>query len=339
MSKDLGKTVKKLLFTNRFTIEEISGMLDTPIEECVKAYESYFNSPIPSSLFIVGNQKQRSKLKKNIVNGKHTLIYGGVGTGKTTSVKQITDDLRLNLIKINPIDPEEIAKKFGGGPTQDNKNVYLIEADSLPKKKYSILRSYIKNSKRPIVIITEHKKTLHGNVRRLLEKIPFTTPGPMEIKTFLNKKYGWNGDIQDIYDPDMRVVISRVLNSSKLSKPEPMEEMGSREVAEELSYGYFSDFEKLSEPLWWVIRWLAYNQTRKFRKKSDQLENLKKLSFIDHKKHKWNETYLHNMLMGLKGSPRKAYFKFPPWPKKKKEEEFVKIKKKKTEEFKIDSWL
>ena len=40
------------------------------------------------------------------------------------------------------------------------------------------------------------------------------------------------------------------------------------------------------------------------------------------------EDCLHYMLMGLKGSPRRAFFKFPIWPKKEKEiESFESISK------------
>ena len=152
----LAKTVKKLIFTNRYTFDMISNMLDEPVDICIKAFESYFNAPIPPSLLIIGNKEIRKRLKDNIKNSVKTLLYGPNGTGKNIAIRQIAVDLDLNLVKSVPLKQSELVLSFGKGPLyNNNNNLYVIDADSLPKKKYSILLKYVKESERPLVLISK----------------------------------------------------------------------------------------------------------------------------------------------------------------------------------------
>lgn len=324
-TKELGKRVKKLVFQNRFTLEEIGRMLDVPLDVCVKAFESYYNVPIPSSLMIVGNVEVRKRLKNYVKNGVNTLLCGPNGTGKSIALKQLANELELDLIKCVPLKQSDLVISFGKGPLFSNNNhLYIIEADSLPKKKYSIFLKYITESERPIVVVAEDKNKIHKRVLKELKVLHFGRPSPTDVEFFLRKKYNWEGNIRDVYDKDMRVVLSRVLNKKKEDHIESEEPISSSVLAFKIASGFakLEDFDMMDEPLWWVIRWIAYNQRKKFPKNTNkQVSNLRKLAYIDSKKFYFPEKYLECMLLDLETSQRRTRFSFPPWGKKKPKEE------------------
>jgi hypothetical protein len=225
---------------------------------------------------------------------------------------------------------------FGKGPLYNNNNsLYIIDLDSFPKKKYSILLKYIKETLRPLVFEIADKGKIHKKLLKELQHIHFTSPSPKDVEYFLKTKYNWSGDIEDIYDEDMRVVISRILASPELQSVKVKEPIDSRVMAFNLSCGYAKpeDFDNVKEPLWWIIRWLAYNQRKKFPNKTIQLNNLKMIAEIDRNKFYYPPQYIESMLIGLPTSPRRSQFSWPPWPKKEKKVEIElveKIKKRKS---------
>ena len=70
------KQIKKLIFTNQYTFQDISNILDLPIEKCISEFESYYKTQIPPSLLIVGNKKQRGLLKQHIQSCQPVYLYG-----------------------------------------------------------------------------------------------------------------------------------------------------------------------------------------------------------------------------------------------------------------------
>lgn len=314
----LAKQVKKLIFSNKYTFDEISKLVNEPIETCITAFESYYKAPIPSSLLIVGNIKARETLKKYILADKSVLLHGNNGVGKDISLKHIATESGLFLRRCVPIEEKQIVQAFGEAPFSKTDFLFVIDVDSLPKKKYAVLKKYITDNKSPVVLTAVSRDSINKRVLSEVKGVHFTEPSPAEVEKFLRRKYNWDGNIADIYDEDMRIVISRVLNKIEAGYKIDDEEISSAVLAFDLSCGYATDkeFEKCKEPLWWVLRWLAFNQWRKFPNKRDQLENLERLSEIDYRKFMYNEKYLREMLMGLKTSQRRGRFSFPVWPKK-----------------------
>lgn len=297
---------------------------------------------------IVGNYEARKQLKRNILNCKPTLLTGPNGVGKSSIMVEIAEFNGLNLRVVYPLDQKEIVKEFGVGPTEpSNNDFYVIEADGLNARKYSILKNYIKNAKRPIVVIVQNKDRINKRLSKLLDPIEFSYPSTEDVEKLLRNHFDWDGNIEDIYDPDMRVVMARINAGEKIFKPQKEKTISAKDMAVELGYGYVKkkDFEELDQPLWWVIRWLGYNQKLKFpRSPVTMLKNLEKLSFIDEYKFKGVEDYLHYMLMGIRGSPRRAFFKFPIWPKKEGEIEGYSVltdapEKPIKEDFSLSQWL
>jgi hypothetical protein len=306
----------------------ISDMLDESVDVCIKAFESYFNTPIPPSLLIIGNDQVRERLQDNIKNGVKTLVCGPNGSGKNMAIRLIANKQKLNLIKSTPLKQSELVLSFGKGPLYNNNdNLYVIDANSLSKKKYSLLLKYVKEAERPIVIIADSRDKIHKRILSELEVLSFGVVSPNDVAKFLKKKYNWEGDIKDIYSDDMRIVISRVLVDEKLEKIKRKPIIPSSVFAFNISCGFtkYEDFEQLKDPIWWVIRWLGFNQWRKFLNKQDQLHNLKMLAEIDSKKFYYPPEYIKQMLININPSPRRGRFIFPPWPKKKevKEIQFV----------------
>jgi len=330
-NNNLAESVKNLIYTNRFTLDDIAHILGVPKEECIKTYENYYNSPIPIALFIVGNLEARQQLKESVNSSEKILLTGPNGVGKTSAVRELAHNLGLRLKMCLPLSQSDIVNSFGRAPTNEvDSNLYVIECDSLPKRHYSILLEYVKNSKRPIILIAKDKKQIHGNVLKHLTNIVFTPPSIKDVTIFLRKKYAWEGDVDDIYDLDMRVILNRIITDSNLQKPQPKKQISAEATAFDISCGYFGkeEFQMLKDPLWFVIRWLAYNQDKKLPKLDDQLDNLKKLAKIDTYKFRIKKDYVEEMLLKLKSSPRRARFSFPPFRKKVKGEEgFEKIKK------------
>jgi len=297
---------------------------------------------------IVGNYEARKMLRNNILTFQPTLLVGPNGVGKSSAVAEIAKFNGLDLRIVYPLEQKEIVKEFGVGPTRGSgERVYVIEADGLNAKKYSILKNYINKALQSIIIIAQNSKKINKRLLKLLDVIEFSHPTMDDVEKLLRDHYDWDGNIEDIYDPDMRVVMTRINSGEKIFKPPKEKTVSSKDLAVELSYGYVKkkDFEQLDQPLWWVIRWLAYNQKLKFpRSPTTMLKNLEKLSFIDEYKFKGVENYLHYMLMGVRGSPRRAFFKFPVWPKKEDEiDGFVVLSKAPDkpvkEKFSLNKWL
>ena len=273
------------------------------------------------NLIIVGNYEAREKLRKNISNCIPTLLVGPNGVGKSSVVKELAGFMEYNFRNVYPIDQQDIVKEFGVGPTSAfNNDMYVIEADGLNRKKFAILKAYIQNAKRPLVVICQSRESVNKKLIKYLDVIAFTFPTMEEVEKLLREHYNWDGNILDVYDPDMRVVMARINSGERIIKPPQTEHIQAKDLAVELGFGYVKkrDFNKLKQPLWWVIRWLSFNQRLKFPKSPTiLLNNLEKLSIIDTYKFAGVDNYLHYMLMGVKGSPRRAFFKFPIWPKKK----------------------
>jgi hypothetical protein len=272
------------------------------------------------NLIIVGNYEAREKLRKNISTCKPTLLVGPNGIGKSSTVRELADFMEYNFRIVYPIDQEDIVKEFGIGPTSaSNNDMYVIEADGLNAKKFAILKTYTQNAERPLVIICQNKEKINKKLVKYLDVISFTFPTMEEVEKLLREQYEWDGNILDVYDPDMRIVMSRINAGEKIIKPPETEHITSQDLAVELGFGYVKKkvFDKLKEPLWWVIRWLSFNQRLKFpNNPTILLNNLEKLSVIDEYRFAGVDNYLHYMLMDVKGSPRRAFFKFPIWPKK-----------------------
>lgn len=349
-NKKLARTVKKLIYSNRFSLEDISKILDTPIEDCINAFESYYNQTIPTSLVVIGNVKARNSLKENIKNTRPTLLVGPNGSGKDIAIREIANHFDLEIKKSTPLNQADLVLAFGKGPLYNNNNfLYVVDVDSLSKKTYAVLSNYVKKTKCPFILISTSKDNVNSNVSKSCDTINFSVPSPNDIEVFLKDKYGWDGDIKEIYDENIRVVLNRALSGKSIATIKKLEPLDSTTLAMNISCGFakLEDFDRCKEPLWWTLRWLAYNQRKKFmNNKSKQLINLKKLSNIDAKKFLWKEDYLQSMLLDTLKSPIRTRFSWPPWPKKeeKKEPEIIKMDKpeKKSVEIKqidFSKWL
>ena len=318
----LANQVKLLVNQNRFTMVEIAHTCGAPVEVCINVYEKFYGTTIPPALLVVGNETVRKQLKDNIKNGVKTLLCGPNGTGKDIAIKQIANELHLTLIKSVPLKQSDIVLSFGKGPLyKNNDNLYVIDINSLSKKKYSILLKYVKDSERPLVLVADSKDKVHKTVLKRLDILSFGIISPTVVARFLRRKFNWEGDIKKIYDQDMRVVFSRIFADENLERVHIQKEIPSSIFAFNLSCGFskYEDFTQLKEPLWWVIRWLGFNQWRKFPNKQDQLDNLEKLAEIDRQKFYFPKEYIQQMLLDLKTTSRRGRFVFPPWPKKRVE--------------------
>jgi len=338
-NKKLAKLVKKLIYSNRFTLTDISNILETPIEDCINAFELYYKQTIPTSLIVVGNKKAREQLETNVKNAMPTLLVGPNGTGKDIAIREIANNLNIEIKKCVPLKQADLVLAFGKGPLYNNQFLYVVDVDSLPKKTFAVLLNYLKNGVNPMVFTTAKKNSLNKKVTKLMESITFSVPSPNDIASFLKNKYNWVGDIKDIYDQDMRIIINRALSGNKIDKIDIIDIMDTQMIAMSVSCGYakLEDLNRVKEPFWWLIRWLAYNQRKKLRSKDKQLDNLKKLSMIDSKKFLWNEIYLKAMILDMHNSPIRTRFSWPPWPKKTKEEAgYEKIGKPKLEKKSVE---
>lgn len=284
---------------------------------------------------LLGNKTQKQKLKQNIINHIHTLIYGKHGIGKSYATRRIILQLGLEEMISYPLSQEDIVRDFGVAPQTPNKVCFIIEADSLSKKTYRIINSYLNSSKNPLVFIALSKNSLHANLLKKLDCIEFKPPTHEEVAYFLKQAFNWEGNISTIYDEDIRVVMRRLLydRNYKFSLEE-LDEVQAEKVAFDILRGYagFDSFEKYHKPFNWVLNWLAHNLKKFFpRDKKKLFENLSIISWIGSQLFIGQEPsiYLKGLLLQMEHSRRMGKLQFPPQAyKEKKKKEVNKIKKK-----------
>jgi hypothetical protein len=328
--KDLGRRVKKYIGQNRYTMREISRILDSSIEECMMAYESYTGKKILASFLIVGNKRQRENLEQLILQNQKILLYGDNGVGKSSLPKLIADKIGWKIKTSYPRNTEDLLKDFAQLPLQTRNTIFVIEGDLFYWRSYALINHYIRESKNPIIIIVNKKETVHGSVTKQLVPLKLQNPTKADVKEFIEQKYpDFKGDINDVYDSDMRICIRKILYGIETYKPKEMEKLDAQQVAYKIinKKAKREDIEKCIHPYLFVLNWLG-NNAHRFYEEYDFIDDV---SFVDSNKYNLKKKYLDGILLNLPKKQNRGKLIFPPIKykeKKEKEEDWSSGKKK-----------
>jgi len=329
--KQLGKAVKKWIMNGR-SYEEISRILNTPINECIDAYFEYMHYDVQPKAF--------HELEKLILNGEKIHVYGNNGVGKTHIVKSIARKNNFGLVVSYPFNESELLKDFGDKPFQKSKNntLFLIEGDFYYWKKYSLVKKYIEDSIHPIVIITTQNNTPTKHITKLLKSVKILPPSRLDVANWL-KEIGEENDEQllgEIYDKDWRKIkLNYQLRKRNTFKREVVEKLDSKIVAYRILKGIatIDDINNCIHPFFFINNWIGWN-AHKFYGNKKLMKVMEIVSFIDANKKVIKGGFLKRMLLEIPPSTMKDVMDFPPFKRKTGEEElpreageFIKTKK------------
>jgi len=324
---DLGRRVKKLVQQNRFTLTEIARICKTPIEDCANAYENYTGKKILASFLIAGNEQQKKNLKNLILKNQKILLFGSHGVGKSSLPRIIAHELNWRIVYSYPRNSDDLVKDFADVPFKVKNTIFVIEADSFYWRSYAVINHYIQ-SKCPVIIIVTEKDTVNKNVLKSLVKLKIQSPNKKDIEIFIRKKYpDWTGNIDDVYNKDMRITLRKIrfgIDSYKLEKEEHLD---SQQVAYKIMDKKCTqkDIENCLHPFIFILNWLGNNAYNFY----NDMQVLDDISFVDAHKYNLKKKYLNGMLLNIPRKQKRARMFFPPIkfkPPKKKEIDWEKRK-------------
>lgn len=151
-----------------------------------------------SSKDIVGHETAINKLKSNIKLNKPTLIYGHPGTGKTSSVYAIANELDYEILEINASDlrnKDQIEKIISNAIKQTSlfkkeKIILIDEVDGINRLDYGGLPTIISllDIKKPIVFTANDIwDSKFSSLRNKTDKIEFKSLNYLSVFNILKK--------------------------------------------------------------------------------------------------------------------------------------------------------
>lgn len=334
----LGHQVKKLVWQNKYTLNEIARICNSTIEECTEAYENFMGHRLPATFLLACSETQKKEFIKLILQRNKILLFGNNGIGKSSLPRLIAKELGWRLVSSHPRNNEDLLRDFGELPLKTKNTIFVIEGDSFYWRSYALINHYIKESKNPIIIIVDKKDTVHGSVAKQLINFKLLPPSKKDVEIFLRKKFpSWKGDINDVYDSDMRITLRKVKFGLERWKPSEKESINSQQLAYNILNGKATDeqFDNCSDgyaTLLFTNNWLGFN----FHTFYDSMRIMDNISFIDSYKYNYKKVYLKGMLLGLPNASKRGKMIFPTpkfKPPKEDEDEWEhkKIKKRKKE--------
>lgn len=225
----------------------------------------------------IGNERAVTKLKASLEDGLHCLLYGDAGTGKTSSVYVVAEELGYTVSEYNMsedrtaatfrrIEAESKMKPLTG------KILFLLdEADGIHRKHHEALAKLLEKARSPIVLTANDKWRLPKTVDKAVVLIRFYRPRKRDIVSHIRAVADREGE-----KPVFRV--SGDVRSSLIASlvgGENYERRDSFKEVEAILKGRVP--EKLPKELW---KWLLDNALRVFRGRV-LYEYLQRLALVD----------------------------------------------------------
>jgi len=330
MGTMLGRRVKKLVWQNKYTLDEIAKICNSTIEECSTAYEDFMGHKLPATFLLAGSEEQQNQLRTLILQNKKILLFGTNGVGKSSLPRLIAKEVGWRIRYSHPRSSDDLLKDFGELPLKTKKTIFVIEGDSFYWRSYALVNHYIKESKNPIIIIVDDKDKVHATVSKQLIIMKLLPPTKRDVEVFIKKKFpNFKGNIDEIYDKDMRITLRNIIYSINSYIPQEKIDYDAQKIAYSIlnKRCTIDQLNSCKDPIFFITNWLG-NNAHKFY---NDLDNIDKISFVDAYKFIFKRKYLDGVLLSLDRFHIRGKMSFPPTkfkPKKEKDDDWEHGKKK-----------
>jgi len=335
---DKAKMIKKLVLQNRWTLEEVAQMADVTVQEAARLYKGYMGEELPPSFMVVGQDEPIDTMMRAIKEGKHVLLIGPPGIGKTTSAMTAIRRSDKIIKKINLSDKrtgQMLAEELYGSHLTKSDNVFLLdEADNFHWQSHAYFEKLLEDSQVSIILTCNNMDGVAKSIQKYLKDngyvIRMMSPGIADLEKFLEKKFpALIGRASMLYDKDFRVVMRRILYGFSDTNPETKvikcEQAAGAVYGEKNPKKRLEVIKQLEDPLLWLVPWLDYNSIRFFPDISQCADFMDKVSRIDSWLTRTSEKYTRVMFASLPCPGRRGAVNFPgplfAAEKQKKEEE------------------
>jgi len=350
------KMLKKLVLSNRFTLDEISRITGVSPAEMPAMYKSYTGHDIPDTLFIVGHDAEIIKLKSLVLAREKVLIIGPPGCGKSISARKAIRDAGFILNEINISEhrtAERLSVKLFGGHAVSSETCFLFEeVDNFYWRSHAAFNAILDEARAPVIMTCNYAEKVPESVKKRCTVMKMRPPTMKDLQVFLDKKFpGLSLKAQELYSPDFREVMRRILHGVRddhvPEKEYSAEALAGIIIGEPSARRRAVAMSHNSDPLSWVPNWVDNSAGRLAPSMGALVKMLDGLSIADSWLRRTKECYVASMLAALPCFNRRVKLDFPAilFAAEKKKEKKVEaietvtkvIKKKvKLEEKKID---
>jgi hypothetical protein len=319
---DKRKAIYKLAKSNRYTLEEIAAIVDMSQEETARVFSS-FSEAVPPTQIVVGQDKTIATIIGAIKAGKHVILHGEPGIGKTISAKKAVRDAGKVLKMVNLSDTrtgQMLAEWLYGSHQTPSDVVFLFdEIDNFHWQSYAYFKKVLEESKVTVIMtcndIDKVSKAVVEHVKKTGHVIRMNPPTKEDLRNLLSQKYPERlKDLDRIYDKDFRVVMRRLLFNVFDTRPQNVvvktQQVVGTIFGEKDFHRRFSTIKNNSEPILWLTTWLDYNAAR-FMPADKLPEFLDDLSRIENRMFKTSTGYMNRMFASLPCSGRRMAADFP----------------------------
>ena len=317
---DTAKMLKKLVLSNRFTLEEISRITGMPISDMPAAYKAYTGYEMPDTMFIVGHDDDIKKLKSAILAGEKVILHGPPGCGKSISARKAIRDagFTLNEINISDCRTKELleAKLFGGHAAHSNTCFLFEEVDNFYWRSYAAFNAILDESLAPIVMTANEFDKIPESVKKKCTAIRMRPPTMKDLQLFIDKKFPeLSLKASELYSPDFREVLRRILYGVRddhvPEKKYPAEALAGIIMGEPSKSKRLDAMRHPSDPPSWVLPWVDQSAGRLAPNMGALVSMLNGLSQVDRWMRRTNEKYVSSMMAALPCFNRRVKLDFP----------------------------
>jgi len=319
---DKRKAIYKLAKSNRYTLEEIAAIVDMSQEETARVFSS-FSEAVPPTQVVVGQDKPIITMMSAIKAGKHVILHGEPGIGKTISAKKAVRDAGkiIKMVNLSDIRTGTMLAQWLYGSHQTPSDVVFVfdEIDNFHWQSYAYFKKVLEESKVTVIMtcndIDSVSKAVVEHVKKTGHVIRMTPPTREDLFNLLTQKYPNKlKDIDKIYNKDFRVVMRRILfNVYDVRVPKVVvktPQVVGAIFGEKEFHRRFETIKHNSDPVLWLTTWLDYNASR-FLPADKLFDFVDKLSRTEARMFKTSTKYLNRMYASLPCPGRRMAADFP----------------------------
>ena len=133
---------------------------------------------------LIGNEKAINKFKDALSEGKHCLLYGLPGIGKTSAVYAIASDLGYSVVEVNASDERrkgELESLLGRVKMKGFRKWLLLmdEVDGI--RNWGLVQKILTEAAHPVVLVANDEYKIPKKLKDLSVKVRFYRPKLSEV--------------------------------------------------------------------------------------------------------------------------------------------------------------